>query len=129
MKTKCLILSCPPCIIISACKQCNVMGSFENLACDKDGNCFCKLSITNEYYGDTCSENSKSFIIYIQCCQSKDYRFLTWLLCKIQHITTPTKWGILIPPCILVGYYPPTTDHMVWGSVDPPMGGYGVTLP
>ena len=51
---------------------------------------------------------------------------LTRLLGKIQQITTPSKWGILRPPCLLGGHYPPTTDHIVWGSLDPPMGGYGV---
>ena len=53
---------------------------------------------------------------------------LTRPVWKIQQLTTPTKWGISRPPCVLGGYYPPTTDHMVWGSADPPMGGYGVIL-
>ena len=60
---------------------------------------------------------------------TKKEKVLTWLLRKIKQIATPTKWGILRPPCILGGYYPPTTDHIVWGSLDPPMEGYRVILP
>ena len=54
---------------------------------------------------------------------------LTRLLHKIQQIPTPTKWVILLTPCVLVGHYPPTKVHIEWGSVDPPRGRYGVILP
>ena len=45
---------------------------------------------------------------------------LTWLLRKIEQMATPTRWGILRPPCLLGRYYPPTTDHIVWGVAGPP---------
>ena len=53
-------------ITIIACKTCDKERSFKNHACDDDGNCFCKLSTTNMYYGDTCSKNSELCFIYIQ---------------------------------------------------------------
>ena len=66
--------------------------------------------------------------IIAECIKQISLRCLTRPVCKIQQLTTPAKWGISRPPCVLGGYYPPTTEHMVWGSADPPMGGYGVIL-
>ena len=54
---------------------------------------------------------------------------LTQLLCKIQQIATPTKWGILEPPMYFGRILPPTTDNMLWGSAETPIRGYGVIFP
>ena len=70
-----------------------------------------------------------SFFCHLSYFRATLKTVLTRIPGKIQHMSTPTKLVILKTLCILVGYYPPTTAHMVWGSVHPPMRGYRVIIP
>ena len=82
----------------------------------------------NVFVPEDIQEMLASKVNFTPCCSSFYSVFNTTSRQDTAHDHT-NQMGDFLPPWVLVGYYPLTTAHMVWGSVDPHMGVYGVMFP